>query len=964
MKGISSSIAAIIIATISITLAGTTYFYTQGLMKGLGAETFEIIDVFNNLIIVKNLGTQEIKEFKVLVDGQEIIAKIKEPPIQPGEVGTIILTLDGIPAGRHELTIISKSMSQRWTWEFQYVATTMETTVTTTTTIFTTTTTGVGELETIEIESDIKQGFAEVGKPVKWSGKMDFSNLATVDINYTANLMIPEDASKIMIKDLKENVVTKERSLSVSIAGRKKLSYLVEYETTAPYMEERTIKPFISGEKYVKKIFVKSLFTNHYKDVKAYTDIPEELSRENYIIKLYRVLTDSKIDVTDSPQYNVKFVDSDNDGMNDRIEWNVPMLSEEEFEVKASITIINVQSYPAIWGNWTVKFNTTGIANLTITPINDTNFDVDIKFLELRCGNNKVNPLYDEKSVFYANWSCSEEGRIINQVLKEGKHTLEFSFGNDVEYAFNQAGLEYYINTSETEQSTGTSWRESLSLTWDDPSNSKWLVLASWESRDSTTSYDANYQVSKDGAEQALYVERVLQANNEYISYFFPQVHEGDGGTVKYSVNFRQITAETAFIRRVRLVAIRLDNLLNVHYNYSFNEIETSNLDSTWGGAEDTTVTVSPSTDGWYLILASLAKNSDSTSRSALARLVVDSEFIPSSTGSYGTIEDTSTTEFHPFQVIAARQLNAGSHTISLQAISESQSFTDIRDRSVVVLRLSDVFPFFRVSDTGQTSTTSTTFQNKSSLTIPSGNDGNYLILSMFTLRGGTTGYDYESRAFSDDYGEIGKFQRFRPKDATDYITSSMVYNTTFDANQHVIKNQFRREDALGTAYAKNSEIVAIKLNASVITTSFNITLPGLSPIEASGTQPGTLTTPIEFNASNPTESNVQPCVVGYGCLSGYKQDASTSIFTFTNTGNTAEQWNISLSESLSSYGITLYGNTSSNPTLQEITMNGWNVSNNISIGSSVQAWIWADFVDSPPGTVGNIYINHTSLQA
>ena len=145
---------------------------------------------------------------------------------------------------------------------------------------------------------------------------------------------------------------------------------------------------------------------------------------------------------------------------------------------------------------------------------------------------------------------------------------------------------------------------------------------------------------------------------------------------------------------------------------------------------------------------------------------------------------------------------------------------------------------------------------------------------------------------------------------------------------------------------------------------TFNITLPGLVPIESSKTQPGTLTTSIEFNASNPTDSNVQPCVVGYGCLSGYKQDASTPIFTFTNTGNTAEQWNISLSESLSSYGITLYGNTSSNPTLQEITMNGWNVSNNIPIGSSVQAWIWADFVDSPPGTVGNIYINHTTLQA
>jgi hypothetical protein len=38
----------------------------------------------------------------------------------------------------------------------------------------------------------------------------------------------------------------------------------------------------------------------------------------------------------------------------------------------SSITILNPQSYPSVGENWTVRFNTTGKANLTITAVNGT----------------------------------------------------------------------------------------------------------------------------------------------------------------------------------------------------------------------------------------------------------------------------------------------------------------------------------------------------------------------------------------------------------------------------------------------------------------------------------------------------------------------------------------------------------------------------------------------------------------
>ena len=106
----------------------------------------------------------------------------------------------------------------------------------------------------------------------------------------------------------------------------------------------------------------------------------------------------------------------------------------------ADINIINAQSYPAVGGNWTVRFNTTGAANLTITPVNGTEFERDLKFIELKCGNDIIDAQYYEEKVFYPDWNCSEEGKEISKVLLPGKHILEFSFGNEKAYAYNTAG--------------------------------------------------------------------------------------------------------------------------------------------------------------------------------------------------------------------------------------------------------------------------------------------------------------------------------------------------------------------------------------------------------------------------------------------------------------------------------------------------------------------------------------------
>ena len=196
----------------------------------------------------------------------------------------------------------------------------------------------------------------------------------------------------------------------------------VEYYTQGPTSEEEQLT------EYKKRIVISSEI--HYEDILAYTFIEKEAPPN--AIRLYWLVDGSRIEVS-TDKY-----DANENGLVDYIEWNVPSLSNQTYEVE--ITVLNVQSYPAVGGNWEVKFTIAGTANLTIQPVQGTYFNIDLEFLELRCGNVLLEPLYDGEKVFFENYNCSEEGKIVNKVLTSGEHHLEFLFGDETAYADNLAG--------------------------------------------------------------------------------------------------------------------------------------------------------------------------------------------------------------------------------------------------------------------------------------------------------------------------------------------------------------------------------------------------------------------------------------------------------------------------------------------------------------------------------------------
>ncbi len=201
----------------------------------------------------------------------------------------------------------------------------------------------------------------------------------------------------------------------------------IEYYTEAPQVLEKEISS------YKKQITVYS--DVHYENILAYTNI-KEATKDS--IKLYRITQGIREQVQ-----IINYTDTNNNSLIDKISWIVPSLSNETYEVE--ITILNIQSYPTVGGNWIVMFNTTGTADLKITAMDGTtwsneNEDNDLKFLEVRCGDIVKEYEWINNSVFIANYSCDEIGYEVSKVLTAGKHNLMFEFGDNVEYAYNQAG--------------------------------------------------------------------------------------------------------------------------------------------------------------------------------------------------------------------------------------------------------------------------------------------------------------------------------------------------------------------------------------------------------------------------------------------------------------------------------------------------------------------------------------------
>lgn len=122
------------------------------------------------------------------------------------------------------------------------------------------------------------------------------------------------------IEKEKENTLDMNEPVKIKFASNS--SKTIRYTTIAPRKYEKEITKF--------RKFVNISSEMHYLNVIAFTDLPSEASKEN--IKLYWIINDTRT-IFDYNNYNITYIDSNNNSLIDKIEWTVPHLSDQTFEI-------------------------------------------------------------------------------------------------------------------------------------------------------------------------------------------------------------------------------------------------------------------------------------------------------------------------------------------------------------------------------------------------------------------------------------------------------------------------------------------------------------------------------------------------------------------------------------------------------------------------------------------------------
>ncbi|MFH1354515.1 MAG: hypothetical protein ABIH36_04535 [bacterium] len=137
---------------------------------------------------------------------------------------------------------------------------------------------------------------------------------------------------------------------------------------------------------------------------------------------------------------------------------------------KDDLNILNIYSHPRTGDDWDVYFTTQGQDDLTVTPA-DQNTINHMDFTYLGCSPSATNleealsatdyqemppQILANDVIYYPNWSCSGVGKLVHRVNVGGKHTLEFNFNGEIDYAYN-SNL-YWVGGAGGNTSLNTNW--------------------------------------------------------------------------------------------------------------------------------------------------------------------------------------------------------------------------------------------------------------------------------------------------------------------------------------------------------------------------------------------------------------------------------------------------------------------------------------------------------------------------
>ena len=104
--------------------------------------------------------------------------------------------------------------------------------------------------------------------------------------------------------------------------------YTAEFETSAPEKRETLNSTPKTDE---TEIVVASNASVHYSNVLSYSDIDESNPKQ---VRIFWIVNGSEVDIVGMPEFNATLLDTNGNGLIDKVSWNVPRLSEQKFKIK------------------------------------------------------------------------------------------------------------------------------------------------------------------------------------------------------------------------------------------------------------------------------------------------------------------------------------------------------------------------------------------------------------------------------------------------------------------------------------------------------------------------------------------------------------------------------------------------------------------------------------------------------
>ncbi|MBD3253413.1 hypothetical protein GF386_06780, partial [Candidatus Pacearchaeota archaeon] len=450
-----------------------------------------------------------------------------------------------------------------------------------------------------------------------------------------------------------------------------------EYITEGPKKIEK-ILPGSKEKIFQKEVKVYSPPDVSYENVLSYTEIKEilPLNKKN-LIKVYWKEENKYLDF--------EVFDENSNGMIDKVEWVVPHLSNQTFEI--GIDILNVKSYPAVGGNWTVRFETFGKADLLIKAINNTFWDnqsysEDLKFLEIRCGNESLGYEWIDGGVFIRDYECNETGFEISKVITRGKHDLEFNFGDVKAYAHNTAGELPHVFIEQTSAQTRTgvsSWGDISGAVIDSgnfTAGRKYLIVATAQigMNDGAGDYGARLLHGSAAFTGSDHIFDPYYATSSYMYFWFTVWTAVEGEDVQLQ-HITLDSSDTVSTDQVTILAIELSEILTEDTDWFFDEDASSTgLSDSWSSSNNAEIQFTPNSNSEdWLILATGRIDQDSSSRNWETR--INSAGTITSTQPEISIEGEDTTNDRYVHTLArVYTLNNEENTFTSQSRRDSGS--------------------------------------------------------------------------------------------------------------------------------------------------------------------------------------------------------------------------------------------------------------------------------------------------